>query len=319
MPFDCIATLGPASFHLIGRLISSGASAFRLNTSHMTLDAVRHAIESIRSISPETPVVLDLQGAKMRLGQFSACSVESGDEVLFAADVSAPGAIPAPHPELFAQLRPGDTLRLDDDKLRLTVVQAEPRRALARAQSSGALQPRKGINIVEHPVVLEDLAEPDVDAARLAARYPLVRCAVSFARDGRESDWVRSRLPGRPVVGKVERSEAARAIDQLASSFDELWICRGDLGAQIGGAAMARFVGRFEPRAFGKPVLMAGQVLEHLTSSAEPTRSEVCHLFDLVTRGYSGIVLSDETAIGRDPERAVRTAVRLLREFEAEG
>ena len=60
---------------------------------------------------------------------------------------------------------------------------------------------------------------------------------------------------------------------------------------------------------------MAGQVLEHLTEHPEPTRSEVCHLSDLVARGYAGIVLSDETAIGRHPVRAVEQAASLVCAF----
>jgi pyruvate kinase len=82
---------------------------------------------------------------------------------------------------------------------------------------------------------------------------------------------------------------------------------------------MARWVGSLHPAELRIPVLMAGQVLEHLTSHSEPTRSEVCHLFDLIERGYSGVVLSDETAVGHDPEQAVRTAATLLREFRRRG
>jgi pyruvate kinase len=216
-------------------------------------------------------------------------------------------------------LKPGDTLRIDDDKLRFRVLRKERRSALARAERAGTLQPRKGINVVEHPVTLEDLSERDRRAVALAARFAGVRCAISFVADGTEARWVHARLPERPVIGKVERAEAVGAIHRLAVNFDELWICRGDLGAQLGSPSMARFVGRLDPVALGKPVLMAGQTLEHLTSHPEPTRSEVCHLFDLIARGYSGIVLSDETAIGRDPAGAVRTAAGLLRAFDSGG
>jgi pyruvate kinase len=75
---------------------------------------------------------------------------------------------------------------------------------------------------------------------------------------------------------------------------------------------MARVVAGVDPARLRSPLLMAGQVLEHLTSHREPTRSEVCHLYDLLRRGYSGIVLSDETAIGCDPENAVRQASAIL-------
>jgi pyruvate kinase len=100
---------------------------------------------------------------------------------------------------------------------------------------------------------------------------------------------------------------------------DAVWICRGDLGEQLGPADLGRFVGALDPARLACPVLMAGQVLEHLTAHPEATRSEVCHLHDLVARGYGGIVLSDETAIGRHPVHAVARAAALARAFCAEG
>ena len=94
-------------------------------------------------------------------------------------------------------------------------------------------------------------------------------------------------------------------------------MCRGDLGEQLGPGALGRFVGSLSPAHFRCPVLMAGQVLEHLTAHA---RSEVCHLHDLLARGYAGIVLSDETAIGARPAHAVGQAAALVRAFrEARG
>jgi pyruvate kinase len=119
------------------------------------------------------------------------------------------------------------------------------------------------------------------------------------------------------VVGKVERSEALADLDQISARTDAVWICRGDLGAQLGLGALARTVAAIDPVRHPVPVLMAGQVLEHLTEHETPTRSEVCHLFDLVSRGFAGIVLSDETAIGRDPVHAVATAGRLLASFRS--
>jgi pyruvate kinase len=86
------------------------------------------------------------------------------------------------------------------------------------------------------------------------------------------------------------------------------------LGVQLGLVELARQVARLDPHALEVPVLMAGQVLEHLTQHEQPTRSEICHLIDLVARGYAGIVLSDETAIGVGPANAVRWAARLMRE-----
>ncbi len=141
--------------------------------------------------------------------------------------------------------------------------------------------------------------------------------AFSFMFDGTEAAWLRHAAPGCGVVGKVERQEALDSLDDIAASVDAVWICRGDLGAQLGPAALARGVAALDPVRVPVPVLMAGQVLEHLTRHAQPTRSEVCHLFDLVARGFAGIVLSDETAIGDDPVHAVATAADLLASFRS--
>ena len=142
--------------------------------------------------------------------------------------------------------------------------------------------------------------------------------AFSFMKDGTEASWIRRHAPGCAVIGKVERKEAAQNVHRLASLVDALWICRGDLGAQLGSAALAQWISAYEPLAERCPVLMAGQVMEHLTLHSEPTRTEVCHLFDLVGRGYAGFVLSDETAIGKDPVQAVRTTRSLLAGFSGD-
>ena len=128
---------------------------------------------------------------------------------------------------------------------------------------------------------------------------------------------IRSLAPELHLVAKVERQEAIDHLPALYGAADELWICRGDLGAQLGIGSLARWLHRFVPRNGAKPTLIAGQVLEHLTHHASPTRSEVCHLFDLLSRGYAGVVLSDETAVGRDPIQATTTCADLLRDLVA--
>lgn len=310
-----VATLGPASLGLAADLASAGATAFRLNASHLDLDGLSAALSSIGQSCPGAPVIVDLQGAKMRIGLPAAREVACGEVLTIS-----PGGesdIRAPHPELFAQARVGDTLGVDDGKVRFEVVGIGPERLEARAIDGGRLLPNKGLNVEQHPVRLEGLTRGDEAACRLAARASVPALAFSFMTDGAEADWVRAAAPRSLVVGKVERAEAVSSLDTIAARVDAVWICRGDLGAQLGSGALARFVASVDPSRLPVPVLMAGQVLEHLTRHAEPTRSEVCHLFDLVARGYAGIVLSDETATGRDPVHAVSTAAGLLAAFRS--
>lgn len=303
-----VATLGPASWALARGLADAGVDAFRLNASHMIPAALGAALARLREAVPSTPVIVDLQGAKMRLGDFEPVALAPGARVVLGA-----GGIPLPHPEIFRAVRAGETLSCDDDRVRLCVERTGADGLEATVLAPGTLRPRKGINVVEHPVDLDGLSAADrahLDAVPAALPGPAF--AFSFMRDGREAGWIRQARPGARVTGKIERREALEALDAIGAVVDEIWICRGDLGAQLGPAALARSVASLDPRRLPVPVLMAGQVLEHLTHHAEPTRSEVCHLHDLAARGYAGIVLSDETAIGDDPVRAAAAARALL-------
>ncbi|HSK09823.1 MAG TPA: pyruvate kinase [Vicinamibacterales bacterium] len=305
-----VATLGPRSLPLAAALAAAGATAFRLNASHLRPAALAAALARTRDACPETPIVVDLQGAKMRLGWIESRTVSPGDRVRFG-----PGGDPAvslPHPELYRDIRPGQVLSVDDGRLRLEVLEAGPTSIEARAVTAGTLEPRKGVNVERHPVHLQGLTPSDVEALSIGAMHAGVAFAFSFMSTGREAAWVREAVPGAAVAGKVERDEAVQALPALASLVDAVWVCRGDLGAQLGLDRLARVVAAIDPRAYPCPVLLAGQVLQHLVEHAEPTRSEVCHLYDMMARGYAGIVLSDETAVGRDPVRAVRVAAALL-------
>jgi pyruvate kinase len=309
--FQIVATLGPASFERARELADAGATSLRLNASHLEADALVAAVDRIRVSLPGAPIVVDLQGAKMRLGVFAPRTVAAGERLRVSC-VAETGALPLPHRELFAAVRAGEILSCDDDRLRLRVVSVDPAGELeAVALGPGVLQPRKGVNRAEHPVELEDLAAHDLACLAALRDREGLAFAISFVRDGRELEWLRRRVAEGVVIAKLERAEALASLPAHDASADALWLCRGDLGAQLGPVALARAVAALDPRSLARPTLMAGQVLEHLTAHAEPTRSEVCHLFDLCARGYAGIVLSDETAIGRDPVAAVRTAAAL--------
>ncbi len=310
-----IATIGPASLALAAGLQNAGATAFRLNASHLRLEELAGQAAYLRDALPDCPLTIDLQGAKMRVGKFAPREVRVGESFRFALAASGQ-EIPLPHREIFAAVAPGETLSCDDARLRFRITSSSPELLEAVALVDGTLQPRKGVNVLEHPIFPLDLSEFDQECVRATAGLGGVGFAFSFMNDGDEADWIRRRGPGCAVVGKIERREATENISRIGSKVNAVWICRGDLGAQLGPALMARWIASYDPRPERCPVLMAGQVLEHLTSHPAPTRSEVCHLFDLVERGYAGFVLSDETAIGVDPVGAVRILRSLLMDFK---
>lgn len=317
LPFDAtiddglqlVVTLGPPSLPYTRALAEAGATGFRFNASHFPAALLADSLVRIKTELPDAPVLVDLQGAKMRVGGLTEKLVKAGDIIWFSLAPQA-DTILLPHPELFRAIEHGQTLSCDDGRLRFRVMTVEEGRIETMALEGGTLRPRKGINLVEHPIRLEGLTAADlavVDSVGDVATY-----AYSFIEDGREAQWLKKRLGDVKVIGKLERRDALDNFDAITRRVDALWVCRGDLGEQIGVGELARWVAGFDPRTCKKPVLMAGQVVHCLTWSREISRSEVCHLYDLLARGYAGFVLSDETAVGIDPVLATGRTAKLI-------
>ncbi|MBN1543041.1 hypothetical protein JW992_12945, partial [candidate division KSB1 bacterium] len=155
------------------------------------------------------------------------------------------------------------------------------------------------------------LGEQDHRFVEMTRPFAGIRYAISYVRDAAEMQHYRELL-GRDLylIAKLERKSAVTQARQLADSADELWLCRGDLGAELGFRALAETARRFAAQvpSLPLPVLLAGQVLEHLSEHSTPTRAELCNLYDSLCSGYHGVVLSDETAVGQYPIESCRIA-----------
>lgn len=318
--YALIATLGPASERpeLWHALLAAGATGFRLNTSHLSpaeLGGWLERLEGQHFLQEERhPVVLDLQGSKWRLGTFPPFELIAGDplELVLAASSEQSGVLPVPHADFFRAARLSDgEIVLNDARSRLVVEHLGDERLRARVTLGGPISSRKGITFAASEFRLEALGTRDQAIVEMTRPLGWIQYAVSYVRDAAEMARYR-RLIGTSahLIAKLERRPALADLPALAQSADALWLCRGDLGAELGLAAMAEAVFEFTARLAELPVpaLIAGQVLEHMSEHASPTRAELCDLYAALARGYAGCVLSDETAIGHFPLEACRAA-----------
>lgn len=325
-----IYTLGPASLndHLLTTFIKllNSADAFRINLSHSSCKELSSSLSWIKNIfethKKTIPVYLDLQGAKMRIGKYPGTERISDRVFITLSDKSDTlENIPVPHPELFEQIEVGEHLLLNDAKIHLKVINKTPAISThdkktttleceliesSRIDNTAIPRPlysNKGINRASHPIKYHKVRENDKAFIEIGNNFPFVKYAFSFVHDGTEADLIRPLIGDKKLTAKIELKEALTINNLLSidNKFDEMWFCRGDLGAQAGLKNLAglqrEFVSLF-PK-LSKPKFLAGQVLEHMTSHPTPTRSEVVHLSDIELAGFNGIVLSDETAIGK--------------------
>ena len=320
MDYQIVATLGPRSNTeaVWQRMLAAGVTGFRLNTSHLSFTELQGWLQRIGAFleghDPRPSLVLDLQGSKWRLGRFSAFALVPGQRLTLtcATETDRPQVLPVPHEDFFraAPFSSGE-LVLDDAKIRLTLASTKGDDLVARVTAGGPILPRKGITYTGSRYRQEQLNETDRNILASTATLPGIRYALSYVKDAIEMATYRAQI-GRSafLIGKLERRPAVDEPHGVAASADELWLCRGDLGAELGARSMAETVHRLsrEVGALPVPVLLAGQIFEHMTDHPAPTRSELCGAFDALRSGYAGFVLSDETAVGCDPVESCRTA-----------
>jgi pyruvate kinase len=299
-------------------MIDAGATAFRLNTSHLTLTQFQQRLDQLTPfLSAHNPVpllVLDLQGSKWRLGEFAGRVLEPGQslELVYAPSSDRAHTLPVPHLDFFqaAPLSSAEIV-LNDAKIRLVREAIGPEQIRARVVRGGELSARKGITFAASDYRQEELNDKDRAILDQTRQLPFVRYAISYIRDALEMHKNRAHFGDAAyLIAKLERQPAIDEASLIAQSANELWLCRGDLGAELGLRGMAEATQRFS-NAIGNlsiPALLAGQVLEHMTEHPAPTRSEVCALYEALVKGYRGFVLSDEAAIGRYPIESCRTA-----------
>lgn len=318
--FRIISTLGPASESqaFVDLCVRLGQPYVRVNGSHLSDTALERVLAFLKGFP--VSVTLDLQGSKRRIGQLPEPLVlRAGSSVLLVLGDTAPvGAIPMPDADLFAQIIAGDLLVLMDRQVELLVEDISANVITARVLKAAPLRARVGVHIVNKPLLLKGLPEAQVRQVALAQKYEVAALALSFVSQAAELivlwDHCESLKYGPQLIAKLERPEAISALPSIAAVADELWLCRGDLGAMVSARELAplQFKVLREAAEANVPCVVAGQVFHHLTSHDEPTRSEVVHLAEIQARAACGIVLSDETAIGIDPVRTLTQVAALL-------
>ena len=324
-----VATLGPASSdHVtISRLFAAGADVFRINMSHTNPERMRELVGIIRAIESEQGrpigILADLQGPKLRVGTFKdgSAEIDSGQDFTLDAN-AAPGdanRVQLPHPEIFAAVKEGDTLLIDDGKLRLKASTVTPERIVTRVEIGGKVSNRKGVSLPDTVVPLAALAPKDIADLEAALDAGVDWIALSFIQRPEDVAEAKKLTRGRAaVMAKIEKPQAVTKLNDILEIADALMVARGDLGVEM---PLERVPGVQKQmtracRRAGKPIVVATQMLESMIASPVPTRAEVSDVATAIYDGADAIMLSAESASGQYPVEAVATMNRIAEEVE---
>lgn len=329
-----VATLGPASSDkkTLSRMIGAGLDVVRINFSHGTPAEHRKSVELVRSLARHegraVGVLVDLQGPKIRIGRFrdGRVTLKPGAKFLLDAEggLGDEHCVGLDYRNLPNDVRPGDTLLLDDGRIVLGVSSVRGPRIHCVVEQGGILSNNKGINRKGGGLTAPALTEKDRRDIKLAAELKADFLGVSFPRSGADIRWARDLMQkagGRALmVAKIERAEAITALEDILDAADCIMVARGDLAVEVGDAVVPALQKRMIrlARERNRITITATQMMESMISNPIPTRAEVSDVANAVLDGTDAVMLSAETATGQYPVETVAAMARVCVEAEKE-
>ncbi|TXJ05624.1 MAG: pyruvate kinase [Aeromicrobium sp.] len=330
-----VCTLGPAtsSYERILELVHAGMDVARINLSHGTHEQASEALAHVRHAAQETgraiAVLADLQGPKIRLGNFSEGEhiLKEGDRFTITVEDVLGDAQRASttYKGLTQDVAAGDPLLIDDGNVRLRAIEVNLTDVITLVEIGGRVSNHKGINLPGAHVAVPALSEKDIDDLRWALRSGVDFVALSFVRDPDDIIGVHRIMDEEgirlPVIAKIEKPQAIEHIDEIIDAFDGLMVARGDLGVELPleDVPLVQKAIIEKARKNAKPVIVATQMLESMISAPRPTRAEASDVANAVLDGADAVMLSGETSVGRYPVDTVKIMARIVESTEDHG
>jgi pyruvate kinase len=326
-----VATLGPASFEVkkIEELIHAGVNVFRLNFSHGNHDSHFQYIKNIRNAIDNTGIQAgilgDLCGPKIRIGKFKEGLVilKNKDTFFISENPDEPGTqkgIGSSYPYLTKDIRTGDKILLDDGSIELEAIKTESDRVYFKVIDGGILKSNKGMNLPGIALTVDTITEKDKEDLKFIIENELDFVALSFVR--KADDLIKlKKLLGEndiKIIAKIEKPEALNDFENILDHCFGVMIARGDLGVEMPiqrvPALQKHILERCSKR--GKPVITATQMLESMLENQRPTRAETTDVFNAIVDGSDAVMLSGETATGKNPAAVVKMMAKIAIEAE---
>ncbi len=329
-----VATLGPSSndAKVLDLMMEAGLDVVRLNFSHGTAQDHIDRAELVRSLARArgraVGVLADLQGPKIRVGKFenSKITLATGDKFILDANCALGNQerVGLDYKDLPKDLERGATLLLDDGRIEMWVEEVKGAEIICKVIQGGVLSNNKGINRKGGGLSAAALTEKDMEDLKTAAALQADYIAISFPRSAEDMHLARRLLKEAGghgmLVAKIERAEAIEALEEIVLASDAIMVARGDLGVEVGDAAVPALQKKMirMARKHNRPVITATQMMESMIQHPIPTRAEVSDVANAVLDGTDAVMLSAETAAGLYPVEAIAAMHRVCIEAEKE-
>ena len=330
-----ICTLGPSTDKegVLETLIQEEMDVARFNFSHGSHREQKERLIKLQEIRERLgrPVaaLLDTKGPEIRIRTFKEGKVElvEGQEfTLTSEDIEGTNEkVSVTYEDLYKDLKPGDSVLIDDGLIGLEVVSIEGKEIHCVVKNGGMVSDRKGVNLPGVDVNMPFISPKDKEDILFGIREGFDFIAASFTRTAEDVAEIRKILYENGgadigIIAKIENQQGVNNIDRIIEAADGIMIARGDMGVEIPLEDVPVIQKEIIAKVYnaGKQVITATQMLDSMIKNPRPTRAETTDVANAIYQGTSAIMLSGETAAGKYPVEALKTMVRIAVRTESD-
>ncbi len=326
-----IATLGPSSDSqaVLRKMIIAGMDVARLNFSHGNWNEHLKMVNLVRGLNRKlrraVKIMQDLEGYRIRIGRLSSPLSLGKRQILYLTQEEIIGHKQRVYFDYKGSLKAftsGSLIYIDDGKIILKVKSTAKKSVKTEVVIGGILKERKGVNVPGMQLDFNPITFKDRKDIEFAVENKLDYVAQSFVRNAKDiiaiKQIIKSRVPGCSIFAKIESRQALRNLDAIISQADGIIIARGDLGICVPIYEVPVIQKELikKCRLAHKPVVVATQMLDSMTTELMPTRAEVTDVANAIFEGTDYVLLSSETAVGKHPHKVIDLMNKIIKHTE---
>jgi pyruvate kinase len=328
-----IATYGPACSDesVMGAMIAAGVDVFRFNFSHGDHEFHKEGFTKIKTYNKanktKIAILADIQGPKIRVGEVENNGIElvTGTKIKATSvkGISTKDLIYISYERLAQDVKVGENLLIDDGKMKCQVVEIlNEKEIMLEVIEGGILSSKKGVNMPETNTTVPSITPKDWADLEFAVANRANWIALSFVRTADDvttlKNWLGNKNEYTKIIAKIEKPEAVDNIASIIEVSDAIMVARGDLAIEIPMERVPLVQKDIARRCneIGKPVIIATQMMESMTTFSTPTRAEITDVANGVIDGADALMLSGETSVGKHPVKVIETMSKIISNVE---
>jgi pyruvate kinase len=328
-----IATVGPATnnIDILAKMSNVGMNIARINFSHEQGDSALPILENIRAAEKKSgrniSILQDLSGPKIRTGKFvdGEIILKKGKKatVVTKKIIGTEEKFTIDYKNLLRDVKKGHRILLNDGKQELLVTKATKDSLEIKVVTGGFIRDRRGVNLPDSEISISALTKKDKEDVKFGIKHKVEFIAFSFVNTGKDVRELRSILnksgSEAMIISKIETPTAIKNFDEILLESDAIMVARGDLAVEVELQRVPKMQKDMirKCNAVGKPVITATQMMDSMINSPVPTRAEVSDISNAILDGTDAIMLSEETAMGKYPVKAIGMMQTIALEVES--